>query len=128
LELRRPRLDARRVAVLVAPLLALAVAVPPRTSHDLWAYAMYGRVVTAHHANPYLQAPDRFPHDPVLQRVDRGWRATPSAYGPGFTALSAAVALVVRDRALPTRLAYQGLAALAIASMIVALARRRTAA
>src|SRR4051794_13370399 len=31
-----------------AALLLVAVAMPPRQSHDLWIYAMYGRTVTAH--------------------------------------------------------------------------------
>ncbi len=49
-----------------ATLLVLAVAVPPQGSKDLWAYAMQGRIVAIHHANPYVHPPTEYRADPAL--------------------------------------------------------------
>lgn len=109
-----------------AGLLMLAVAQPPRGSHDLWSYAAYGRLVSDHHASPYTHRPSELgPADPILARVAPAWRSTRSVYGPGFTLLSAAIMAVNRSHPLPTRLAFQGLAAAAVLSAAALLARRR---
>src|SRR5690349_6371453 len=129
LEARRPLLRPVAVAAVAGALLVLAVAMPPRTSHDLWSYAMYGRIVAVHHADPYRSPPSDFPSDTALHRVDRGWRDAPSVYGPVFTGLSSALAPIVGERPLATRVAYKSIAALAVAAVLVALVRRkRTAA
>jgi alpha-1,6-mannosyltransferase len=129
LEVRRPVLAARPLLAVAVVLLVVGVVVPPRTSHDLWSYAMYGRIVAVHHADPYVVPPSAFPADPALQRVDAAWRSARSVYGPVFTGLSGGVSLVTGGRPLPTRLAYQGMSALAIAVTLFALTRRgRTAA
>src|SRR5262245_41372712 len=46
-------LDRRFVLVCCAVVLGLASIGPVRGSQDLWAYAMYGRVSSVHHADPY---------------------------------------------------------------------------
>jgi hypothetical protein len=51
-ELRERRLGRRVVLGLSGGLLVLAVVVPPTQSGDVWAYAMYGRIVSQHHASP----------------------------------------------------------------------------
>jgi alpha-1,6-mannosyltransferase len=128
-ERRSPGLPPKLVASCAVGLLVLAVWFPPRTSHDLWSYAMYGRIVAAHDRDPYVVPPADFPHDPALQRVSFGWRDTPSVYGPAFIAASAGLAKVVGTNGLATRVAYQGAAALAIGAVLVLLYRRnRTAA
>jgi hypothetical protein len=113
----RARVEVSLSLVLIgaAVMLAVAVAVPPRQSHDLWTYAMYGRIVTEHGSSPYRDTPAEFPHDPALARVSDGWAHTPSPYGPVFTGISAGIVAVTGTNALATRLAFQGLAALAIA-------------
>ena len=123
LELRRPVLRATAVAAVAAGLLVAAVAFPPRTSHDLWSYAMYGRISATHHADPYTSPPARFTDDPALQRVERGWRDARTVYGPLFTGASAVIARVT-DRPLPTWLVYQVWAGLSVGIVVVALARR----
>lgn len=128
-EARHPLLGPGPLAAVAGGLLVLAVAVPPRTSHDLWAYAMYGRIVAVHHADPYRTRPSAFPEDPALRRVDPGWRESRSVYGPAFTGMSAAVARAAGGSALAARVAYQAMAALATGAVLAALARqRRTAA
>jgi alpha-1,6-mannosyltransferase len=111
------------LAVVAGALLMVAVVFPPRTSHDLWSYAMYGRITAAHHASPYVASPASFPHDPALERVDPAWRHTRSVYGPMFTGASAVITRVT-NRPLPTRVVYQAWAALAVGAVVIALARR----
>ena len=115
----------RTVAVLSAVLVALAVAVPPHGSHDLWSYAMYGRMVAHYHASPYRHVPREYPGDPIGGRVT--WTHTPSVYGPVFTALSAVLMAVAGGSTLLARLAFQGAAAAALVAGGVLLWRRGTA-
>jgi hypothetical protein len=104
------------VVVLAAPLIVLAVAVPPHGSHDLWSYAMYGRMVSHYHASPYLHVPSEYPGDPIRHLVT--WTHTRSVYGPLFTALSAGVMAVAGGSTLLARLAFQGSAALALIAVV----------
>ena len=126
-ERRRPTIDPRWLmwaAVLIA---MAAVAIPPQGSHDVWSYAMYGRIVAAHHANPYTHWPALFPADPMSRHVDVVWRHTPSVYGPVFNAVSAAGALVYRASPLRAHLFYQLLSAGAYLGSVALLVRRRLA-
>ena len=65
---RTHRRASRLVAIAIAGLLVVAVAVPPRQSHDFWSYAAYGRLVGVHHVSPYEHAPSEYPHDPFVTR------------------------------------------------------------
>lgn len=99
------------VVIAIGAALAIGLAAPPRDSHDLWSYVMYGRTVSVHHLSPYAHAPIDFRHDPFLGRVGVGWRHAKSVYGPLFTGVSAALTRAAGDSALRARLAFQGLAA-----------------
>ena len=90
-----------------------AVMVEPRGSHDLWAYAMYGRIVSVYHANPWVLAPEHFSHDPFLARVGAGWRGTTSIYGPGFVGIAAVVTKIAGASALATQVLFKLLFAIA---------------
>lgn len=116
-------------AVLAAGALVLtvAVAIPPRRSQDLWAYASYGSLAAHHHVSPYVHRPADYPSDPLVGRMRPGWRHTRSVYGPAFTALSAGIVWATGGRPLPTRLAFQGMAALAVAATLGLLWRRARA-
>jgi alpha-1,6-mannosyltransferase len=83
---------------------------------------MYGRIAATNH-DPYRDPPAAFPDDPALHRVDPAWRHTRSVYGPLFTGASALVGRAT-DRPLPTRVAYQLTAALAVGAVVWELARR----
>jgi len=98
-----------------AAVLLVAVAAPPRFSHDLWSYAIVGRILAVHHASPYLHSARTFPHDALFGRVGSEWRSGTTPYGPLFVAHAAAVALVAGSHALLYRLAFQAGAAIAIA-------------
>jgi dolichol-phosphate mannosyltransferase len=106
--------------------LTVAVAMAGRAhfTGDLWSYAMYGRMVAAHHASPYSHVPANFPTDPILRHVGRGWRHTPSVYGPAFTALSAVAAVFTGAAAHTTRLFYQAVATAAVGASGLLIWRR----
>lgn len=116
---RRATLSARTVAASVTALLALAVAVPPVMSRDLWSYAMYGRIAAVHRASPYVRTPADYPDDPLFHEVAPGWRKTPSVYGPAFTAVSAAGMRAVGANRTGARLFFQVLAATAVTAALV---------
>ncbi len=107
-------LTIKLVALAVSAQTAVAVLVPPTATQDLWWYAIYGRILGVYHASPYTHVAADFPHDPLVKLVGHTWRHTPSVYGPAFTAVSAAASTVFGTAQLPTRLFYQGLAAVAV--------------
>jgi hypothetical protein len=61
------------------------VVTPAMLSHDILVYASYGRVLSAHQANPYFVPISDFPADPFTP-LDY-WAHSVSAYGPIWTAL-----------------------------------------
>lgn len=113
----------RAVAATAGVLLVLAVAVPPLHSRDVYLYAMQGRIVAVHHANPYVTEPNAFPDDPALAMVAEPFRDGGSAYGPAFTAIETAVAASSGGSPTAARLAFQGLAAAAVAASLVLVRR-----
>ena len=112
---RHAHIDPRAVAVAAGVVLAVAVILPPNGSHDVWSYAMVGRTVAAHHANPYTAPPGAFPADPILAGVARGWRHTTTPYGPVFVAYAAGVASIAGPHPLLERWGFQLGDALAVA-------------
>ncbi len=110
--------SARAVATSAGALLVLAVAVPPLHSRDVYLYAMQGRIVAVHRANPYVAEPNAFPDDPWLALVAEPFRDGGSAYGPAFTTIETAVAASTSSSPTAARLAFQGLAAAAVAASL----------
>lgn len=119
--------EARTVLVAVAALAAIAVALPPRASKDVFLYAMEGRLLGVHHVNPFTHAPSAFASDPAFLHVARPWRSTIGAYGPAFQGLAALGSLGYGRSALLARLYFQILAALALIGSVMVLQRRRVA-
>ena len=76
---------------------ALACVGLPLFSHDLYGYAVYGRLLVFHHANPYVQTPSVAPHD--LFYPYNPWTHLHSVYGPAFTDMSAALVWGFRSAA-----------------------------
>jgi dolichol-phosphate mannosyltransferase len=102
----------------------VALSGPAHFTGDLWSYAMYGRIVAAHHASPYVHLPASYPADPFLHRVGRSWRHTLSVYGPAFTAFSAFAALFLGAAAQATRVFYQLVAIVALGGAAAIVWRR----
>ena len=78
-------------------LIALTTLGPPLFSHDLYLYAVYGRMWVFHHANPYVQTPSVSPQDPFFSFTP--WHHLRSLYGPVFTLISGALVWVFRSPA-----------------------------
>ena len=112
------------VGLLAGTTIVAALLVPPRGSHDLWGYAVYGRMVSQHGVSPYTHDPAEFPHDPLLPLMGSGYHHTRSPYGPAFTAVSALGTGLVGADPRANRLVFQGLEALAVAIVLVVLWRR----
>jgi len=66
---------------------------PSMLSRDIFVYAGYGRVIVAHHANPYFTTLSTFPQDPITVYDD--WASATSAYGPAWLVISAAGAFLL---------------------------------
>ena len=126
LDRRSPRLV--HVAVLAAAIQLAPLAAPLIMSSDPWTYWDYGRIVTVHDANPYVDPPADFPDDPAFPYVGEDWRDTTSVYGPVFTLASEPVALAVGTSADAAAWVFKALAALfvlAATGLAAFLARRR---
>ncbi|MGZ4143250.1 MAG: glycosyltransferase 87 family protein [Actinomycetota bacterium] len=111
---RGPKVGARVLVGAAAALMVIAIAVPARSSRDVWAYVMYGRIVAQHRASPYTHVPADYPTDPALQRVQPAFRHTGSVYGPVFTAISAAGMAGCGSSPVCGRVFFQTLEALAV--------------
>ena len=117
-------LSIRLVTLAIAVQTAVALAVPPSATEDLWWYAIYGRILAIYHASPYTHVAASYPHNPLLPLVGHTWRHTPSVYGPAFSALSGVVAILFGPSQLATRVFYQGLAAAALIGACIFVWRR----
>lgn len=108
-------LKRRTVLVLTGCLMTTAVIAPPTQSRDVWSYAMYGRMVSHYHVNPFTHTPADFARDPIAKRVGSLWRHTASVYGPVWVAISAAGTTLTGTSPLANRLYFEVLAALSVA-------------
>ncbi len=82
------RLPPRVVLGAILALHAMVLLGPPLFSSDVFSYAAYARIGTVFGSNPYLHGPSAFPLDALHPLIGVQWSATPSVYGPLFTALS----------------------------------------
>ena len=125
LERARPLLSHRVILAATCLVAVAAVCTSPYGSHDVYQYAMYGRMVTFHHVNPYVTAPAAFPGDPLYGHLSPIWHRTSTVYGPLFTAVSAAGATLYGGSATAARLYFQVLEAVALVGAVLYMARRR---
>ncbi len=119
----RASLSVRVVLLLSAGLLVVAVVAKPNGT-DLWYYQMYGRILVHYHDSPYTHEAQEYKGDPVLARTDQFWTHVDAEYGPALITLASAVAAVTGTNELAARLAWQGLAALAVWIALLLVARR----
>ena len=115
----RGTLPLKMVVGAIAVMLVCAVATPSSQSKDVFSYAMYGRIVTEHHTNPYNSYPMHFEGDPMRRHVSWVWQRTPDIYGPAFTVVMAGLAPVIGESTFLARFLYQLIAALAIGALPV---------
>jgi hypothetical protein len=128
-ETRRPS-DPRVISVAIGLVLVTAVLAPDHFSGDVWAYSMIGRTLAHYHHNPYHVPAVAFRHDVFFRHVARGDRHGTTPYGPAFVATAGIVAVAVGTHVLLARIAFQLIAALAVAlaAWLVWRATRSTAA
>jgi Dolichyl-phosphate-mannose-protein mannosyltransferase len=113
------RLSLRMALVLGVAFHAIAVLLPLLGSEDVYLYAMYGRIAGAHHANPYLSAPQLFPHDVFFPFVTSFWRTLRAPYGPAFILLARTITGVT-SRPQSVVLSFKVLSAVAsLATMLL---------
>jgi hypothetical protein len=119
----RKALSVRLVLLLSAGLLVVAVVARPNGT-DLWYYQMYGRILVHYHESPYTHAPEEFNGDPVRARTDQLWIHVRAEYGPILVGGASVIAAVTGTNELAARLAWEGLAALAVWMALLLVARR----
>jgi hypothetical protein len=86
------QLSPRAVLMAIAGFNAIVLLAPPLLSTDVFSYQAYARMWATFGANPYLSGPHVLALDPLYSYIGAKWIATPTAYGPLFTVLSAALA------------------------------------
>lgn len=121
-ELRSSLLLIGLTAAIALPLLVA----PGLLSDDLYLYNLYGRTIGVYGANPVIAPPSTFGADPHLPWVH--WRDLPSAYGPIWLMLSAALSGAAGESVTAAVLWYRvaGLSMhLAVAGMLWTLLRKR---
>jgi hypothetical protein len=114
-----------RFVVAIAVFVQLApFAGPLLLSRDVFLYWAEARVVTVHHANPYVVTPDRYPDDPGTRQASVQWRTQTEPYGPIWVALGSVPSLLAGDSPERAQLLYRALAALGILTALALVARR----
>jgi alpha-1,6-mannosyltransferase len=121
--LRRRSAQLRAVLTVAFVIQLLPLAGPLLLSTDAWTYWEYGRIAAVHDANPYADAPSEFPNDPAYDDAGAAWRDTTSVYGPAFTLLSEAVALVAGSSEAAAAWIFKTLAALGVLACVLLAAR-----
>jgi hypothetical protein len=90
----RGRVSLKTALALSVVALLITFLLPLLYSRDVYIYAMYGRIIAVHHANPYLVPPDAFPSDPFYGLVGKDWQHSTPVYGPVFIIIAAGVGSV----------------------------------
>jgi len=110
------QLSPRAVLIAVAGLNAVVLLAPPLLSTDVFSYVAYGRIGALYGANPYLHGPNAIALDPAYAFIAARWVATPTVYGPLFTAMSYVLAPLNVGLNV---LAYKAIAAASSLAMVV---------
>ena len=96
LAIRERGMSTRVVIGCSAIVITLATLGPPLFSHDVYSYALYGRMWVLLHLNPYVASPSAAANDPFLHVASNGLR---SVYGPLFTLISGLIVWIFRSPA-----------------------------
>ncbi|HTX44734.1 MAG TPA: polyprenol phosphomannose-dependent alpha 1,6 mannosyltransferase MptB [Solirubrobacteraceae bacterium] len=112
------RLSPALVLGCVAALNALILLAPVLASTDIFSYQFYGRIGQMYHFNPYLAGPKALAGDPLYQYIGSKWIATPTVYGPVFTALSYVLAPLSIAASVFAYKAIAALSSIAIVALV----------
>ncbi len=111
-------LTPKAVLIAIGVVHALILLAPPLLSTDVFSYIAYGRIGATYGANPYLHGPTSIQLDQLYYYIDAQWVATPSAYGPLFTALSYVLAPLSIAANVFTYKAIAALSSLAVVTLV----------
>lgn len=111
------------VVALAAVIQLLPLVAPLMLSTDAWSYWNAGRIAVAHDANPYAVVPAAIPSEPSLAYIPAPWRDEPTRYGPAFTVISQAVAIVAGEDAGAAAWLFRALAGGQMVALTVLVAR-----
>lgn len=127
--LRRRSVRIGLVCAVAVVIQLLPLAGPLILSRDVYAYWAYGRVISAHGANPYAVPPVRYPTDPAQLAMSPVWRPDTTVYGPVFSWSSALLAEITGPTPEVSAFAYRIVAAagMLVAVLLVALIASRAA-
>ena len=98
---------------------------PPVLSSDVYAYAIFGRMASTYHLNPYAVTASAVGGDNLFAYVF--WNSDTTHYGPAWTLLSAATTALAGQSVLVTALAFKllaGVVHLINCALVYVLARR----
>jgi hypothetical protein len=112
------RLSPPLVLGCIAALNALILLAPVLASTDIFSYQFYGRIGQMYHFNPYLAGPKALAGDPLYQYIGSKWIATPTVYGPLFTALSYVLAPLSIAASVFAYKAIAAVSSIAIVSLV----------
>ena len=124
--LRRRPPGLRAVLLVALAIQVIPLAGPLLLSTDAWTYWEYGRIAAVHDGNPYVDVPSDYPDDPSYEYAGAAWRDTTSVYGPLFTSVSGAVAVVSGSSAAAAAWIFKTMAALAVLACVLLAARLAT--
>lgn len=125
-----PKVPLRRALPVIAGVTVLAplllLTTYPALAADVFGYLMYGRIVSEHGGNPYVEVANAFPTDPYYPPVGGDWRDYPAPYGPVWVWVSALVTLLAGSHQIAALLTLKLiviLAHLGVAAFVWLLAR-----
>jgi hypothetical protein len=118
----------RAIVVCVGVACVIGALALPSHSSDIYDYALFGRVGSAHGGDPYHDLPDAYPDDPLYPYSSHQYTGHPDNKLPVWTMAATGLTAAVGDRPLVVILAFRSLLAAAtlLATVLVArLAGRR---
>ena len=115
-------LGVRAVVVAAGAIQLAPLAGPLLLSTDAWTYWEYGAIANAG-GNPYVETPAEHPGNPAFPHAGAEWRDTTSVYGPVFTLLSQAVALLAGSSEDVAAWSFKSVAAASVVALALLAAR-----
>jgi hypothetical protein len=103
----------------------IAFVMPPVLSSDVYAYAIFGRMMSTYHLNPYVATAGMVANDNLSAYVF--WPSVTRVYGPAWTLVSAVITTLTGQNPLLTTVAFKLVAAgahLINCRLVYVLARR----
>ncbi len=116
---RRARGRAAWIIVLGSAILfgVLFLFMYPHDAADIFDNVMHGRMISVYGANPFLEPAAHYWRDPFYSYT--AWRASVSAYGPGWEVLAALTTRLAGNSVIANVLAFKLLLALFLAGSVV---------